>query len=526
MTAYNQGGGAKPAKWRQPAGAPSLAGMNAPSPSITKVSGGSVSGTVADGVARYLSIPYAANPVGALRFRAPQAHAGWEGVREALTPGPSAPQHTPPATRLPGLDISPLSASPWEPGRDYLTVNVWAPEPAATGLPVMVFLHGGAFLLGGKDAALYDGASFARGGVVLVTVVYRMGLEGFVPIPGGDSNLGLRDQIAALAWVRDNAAAFGGDPANVTVFGESAGAMSVADLIASPLAEGLFRRAIVQSGHGDLVRSEGAARKLTDLIARKLGVAPTAEGLGSRTIEEGLAAVEWAALPNTRVDLRERNGRDKTYGLSKFIPVVGDEVLPEVPTQALKAGAGAKIDLLIGTNRDEMNLYLVPTGVRDKLKPMLAWFLLSRVQPKARAILKAYGLGKKGRKAGDVYGEAVSDLMFRWPARLFAEAHRGRTHVYEFDWRSPACNGELGACHGLELGFVFNTLACVTGPEGMAGAAPPQDLADRMHQLWIDFARDGSAPWPEYSASDRQVYSIARGQAAAEPPAAVAPFLT
>ncbi|HEY5009404.1 MAG TPA: carboxylesterase family protein [Caulobacteraceae bacterium] len=502
--------------------------MTAPSlaTSVTKVSGGLIRGAVADGVVRFLSIPYAANPVGELRFRAPRAHEGWEGVRDALTPGPSAPQHVPPTSRLPGLDLRPLFAGSWEPERDYLTVNVWAPEPDATGLPVMVFLHGGAFLLGGKDAALYDGSAFARGGVVLVTVVYRMGLEGFVSIPGGDSNLGLRDQIAALEWARDNAQAFGGDPANVTVFGESAGAMSIADLIVSPLAEGLFRRAIVQSGHGDLVRSEPTARRLTALIARRLKVAPDADGFRSRTIEDGVAAVEWAARPTTRVDLRERNGRDLTYGLSKFIPVVGDDVLPKVPTEALKAGAGAKVDLLIGTNRDEMNLYLVPTGVRERLSGLLAWFLLSRVQPHARAILKAYGLGRKGRKAGQAYADAVTDLMFRWPARLYAEAHQGRTHVYEFDWRSPACKGELGACHGLELGFVFNTLAAVTGPEGMAGEAPPQDLADRVHRLWIAFARDGSAPWPEYSPGDRQVYSLARGEAEAESPAAVAPFLT
>jgi len=418
-----------------------------------------------------------------------------------------------------------LFAEPWAPDRDYLTVNVWAPAPPATGLPVMVFIHGGAFLLGGKDSPLYDGSSFARNGVVLVSVVYRMGLEGFVSIPGGDSNPGLRDQIAALAWVRDNALAFGGDPANVTVIGESAGAMSIADLIASPLAEGLFRRAIVQSGHGSLVRSESAARRLTALIARRLKTPPDADGFRSRSIEDGVAAVEWAARPTTRVDLRERNGRDLTYGLSKFIPVAGDEVLPHPPMEALKAGAGAKVDVLIGTNRDEMNLYLVPTGVRDRLFGLLAWFLLSRVQPQARAILKAYGLGRKGRKAGHVYAEAVSDLMFRWPARRYAEAHRGRTHVYEFDWRSPTCKGELGACHGLELAFVFNTLAAVSGPEGMAGENPPQDLADRVHGLWIAFARDGSAPWPEYSRDDRQVYSLTRGESAAEPPAAVAPFL-
>jgi para-nitrobenzyl esterase len=491
-------------------------------PTVIRIGEGLVRGEIVDGVRRFLSIPFAANPVGDLRFRAPQPHPGWEGVRDALAPGPSAPQPKPAMTRLPGLDLAPLFAGGWEADRDYLTLNVWAPHPAG-GLPVMVFIHGGAFLLGGKDTALYDGASFARNGVVLISIVYRMGLEGFVSIPGGDSNLGLRDQIAALQWVRDNAEAFGGDPDNVTVFGESAGAMSIADLVASPLAGGLFRRAIIQSGHGALVRREEMAQRLTAVIARKLGVTPDADGLRSRSIEDGIAATEWAAKPTTRVDLREKNGRDLTYGLSKFIPVCGDEVLPTPPMEALKAGAGARVDVLIGTNSEEMNLYLVPSGVAGKMFGLMAWFLLARVQPHARAILKAYGLGRK--KAGRAYADAVTDLMFRWPARRYAEEHQGRTHVYEFDWRSTACKGQLGACHGLELPFVFNTLAHVSGPEGLAGENPPQELADRVHKLWIDFARDGTAPWPEYSRDNRQVYSLARGENAVEPPAPAAPFL-
>jgi para-nitrobenzyl esterase len=492
---------------------------------VVRVAQGLVRGEAVDGVRRFYSIPFAANPVGALRFRAPQAHPGWEGVRDALIPGPSAPQPKPAMSRLPDLDLGPLFAGGWEPGRDYLTLNVWAPQAPVSGRPVMVFIHGGAFILGGKDTALYDGAAFARNGVVLVSIVYRMGLEGFVSIPGGDSNLGLRDQIAALQWVKDNAAAFGGDPANVTVFGESAGAMSVADLVASPLADGLFRRAIVQSGHGSLVRREETAQRLTAVIARRLGVAANAEGLRSSSIEDGIAAVEWAAKPTTRINLRDREGRDISYGLSKFIPTFGDDVLPMPPVEALRAGAGANVDLLIGSNREEMNLYLVPTGIRSKMFGLMAWFLLARVQPHARAILKAFGLGRRGRAAGRVYADAVSDLMFRWPARQFAEAHRGRTHVFEFDWRSPACKGELGACHGLELPFVFNTLAVASGPEGLAGENPPQDLAERIHKLWIGFASDGAAPWPEYSREDRQVYSLALGESAAEPPSPAAPFL-
>jgi para-nitrobenzyl esterase len=446
-------------------------------------------------------------------------------VRDALAPGASSPQHTPEGGRLEGLDLGALIGQGAIPGDDFLAANVWTPDPAAVGLPVMVFIHGGAFLFGSKDAPVYDGEAFARSGVVLISINYRLGLEGFVHVPGGDSNLGLRDQIAALAWVRENAAAFGGDGANVTVFGESAGAMTIADLIASPLAKGLFRRAIVQSGHGALVRPIATALRLTRLLAKRLKVAADIDGFRSRSLEEGLAAVAWASDPKVRVDLRDEAKREPTLGLSKFLPVFGDEVLPEPPMEALKRGAGAEIDLLIGSNRDEMNLYFVPTGVRRKISGLVARFMLSRVQPRAGAVLRDYGLGKKGVRAGDALTEAMTDLMFRWPARRFAEAHQGRTHVYEFGWKSDACGGQLGACHGLELPFVFDTLACATGPEGLAGPHPPEDLALSTHQIWAQFARDGSLPWPEYRRNDRQVYALKTGASAAEPVPPAARYL-
>jgi para-nitrobenzyl esterase len=389
----------------------------------------------------------------------------------------------------------------------------------------MVFVHGGAFLLGGKDTPLYDGAAFARDGVVLISINYRLGLEGFVHVPGGDTNLGLRDQIAALAWVRENASAFGGAADNVTVFGESAGAMSIADLVASPLARGLFRRAIVQSGHGAMVRPIDTALRLTRLLARRLKVSPDAAGFASRSIEESLAAVEWSTRPTTRLNLKNAKGRDPSYGLSKYLPVIGDEVLPETPLEALKRGAGADVDLLIGSNREEMNLYFVPTGVMKKIGGWMARFMLSQAMPGAGRALRDYGLGKKGRKPGEALAEAMTDLVFRWPARRFAEEHKGRTHVYDFAWRSPSCGGNLGACHGLELGFVFDTLASVTGAEGMAGPNPPQALADRIHSLWVDFARDGSAPWPEYSRESRQVLALESGEAESEPVSPAARYL-
>jgi len=180
---------------------------------------------------------------------------------------------------------------------------------------------------------------------------------------------------------------------------------------------------------------------------------------------------------------------------------------------------------LIGSNRDEMNLYFVPTGVRRKIGGLLARFMLSKVQPRAGAVLRDYGLGRAGVKAGDALTEAMTDLMFRWPARRFAEEHQGRTYVYEFGWWSDACDGKLGACHGLELPFVFDTLDCATGLEGLCGPHPPADLARSMHQIWVNFARDGSLPWPEYRRDDRQVYALETGVCAAEPVMPAAAYL-
>jgi len=500
--------------------------MNSPTPAsapVVHIIGGALRGEAHDGVFRFLGVPYAAPPVGELRFKAPQPHAAWSGERDATKPGPNAPQHTPPTPRFSELDLSNLVGDGWIAGDDFLALNLWTPDINAKGLPVMVFVHGGAFLLGSKDASVYDGSAFARSGVVLVTINYRLGLEGFCPVLGGDSNLGLRDQLAAFHWVKDNIAAFGGDPDNVTVFGESAGAMTVADLVASPLAQGLFRRAIIQSGHGSMVRPKAVAERLSQKLAKWLKVTPDIKGFGSKTVAEGLEAVAAVSTPGAKLDLRDHNGVEPTYGLSKFLPWYGDAVLPEAPLVALQNGVGAEVDLLIGTNREEMNVYFIPTGVRSKLNSLLAWFVLSRVQPKARQVLRAYAGHNKS--PGHVFTEALTDLVFRWPARRFAETHLGHTHVYEFGWRSPACNGELGACHALELPFVFKTLPVASGEKGLCGMNPPQDLAERIHNLWVSFARDGALPWGEYSMQNREVYQLELGRSAIESNMPAASFM-
>lgn len=490
-------------------------------PLLANTSSGAVRGATGRGCVAFLGVPYAAAPVGALRFAAPQPHEPWSEVRDATLAGPVAPQPTPTPAQmekmLPGLDITPLVGKGWAEGDDYLTANIWTPSVASAGLPVMVFIHGGSFTGGMGYAPVYDGSAFARAGVVCVTINYRLGIEGFLPIPGAPTNLGLRDQIAALTWVRDNIAAFGGDAGNVTVFGESAGAMSTANLIASPLAQGLFRRAIVQSGHGSMVRSIEVARRLVKRLAKMLRVSPDAAGFASRSAADCLKALEKVSLPNSGIDLREADGREPAFGLSRFLPVYGDDVLPQPPLAALEAGVGAEVEVLIGTNREEMNLYFVPSGVRRKLGGFLANMVVKKVEPRAREILIAYGIKQKGARPGDAFTEALTDLVFRLPARRFAAAHKGRTHFYEFGWRSSAYNGELGACHALELPFVFNTLATVAGPKGLAGRDPPQELADRMNKLWSDFAKTGDLPWPAYEAATRIVYSLETGAAAPDP---------
>jgi para-nitrobenzyl esterase len=489
---------------------------------IATTTAGQVKGISEAGIRRFLGVPYAAPPVGERRFMPPQPVEPWEGVRDAIHPGANAPQRT---RDFPGLDVVPLIGKGWAPGDDYLTANIWTPDDDAKGRPVMVWIHGGGFVIGSKDAPVQDLASFARDGLVCFAINYRLGIDGFLPIPDVPTNLGLRDMIAALQWVRANARAFGGDPTNLTVFGESAGGMAIADLIASPLAKGLFNRAIVQSGHGGMTREIPVMRRLVRKLAKLLRISPDKAGFASVAPGDCLDALEKVSAPTARIDLRDAEGREPVFGISRFVPVHGDDMLPLPPLEAIRAGVGADVDLLIGTNAEEMNLYLVPTGVRDKVSGLIATFALGKSQPNARKVLRAYGLGEKGKKPGQALTDAMNDLVFRWPARRFAEEHKGRTHMYEFDWRSPAFAGELGACHGMELPFVFDTLACATGPQGLAGEAPPQALADRVHRIWVDFAKDGSLPWAEFDRETRKVYSLSKGEAQSEPPMPAAPFL-
>ncbi len=458
---------------------------------VVNLTGGSARGSARDGVHSFLGLPYAAPAVGADRYRAARPVVPWTGQRDATAHGPTAAQTAYP---VPMDAVLPSSV---DPGEEYLNVDVWAPAEGQD-LPVMVWIHGGAFVRGANSIPTYDGAAFARDGVVLVGVNYRLGVPGFGVLEGAPTNLGLRDQLAALEWVRDNVAAFGGDPGNVTVFGESAGAMSVATLMASPAAQGLFHAAIVQSGGATAVCALEDGRTVAAEIAAHLGVPVTAEAFGALDTDAVLAAQTAVALAIQADPDPARWGPTVMrggLGIMSLFPVVDGDLVPDVPQTGLAAGTAAGVPLLIGTTREEYRLFLVPTGMTAALTDDLVAGLAARLGWPAGTV-ETYSANRPGASPGDVAAAVLTDVGFRVPTTLMATAQHevgGSVHAYELAWRSPVLG--LGACHALELPFVFDTL----GPDAaMTGDSAPQHLADEMHRAWVGFARDrdpGWAPW-------------------------------
>ncbi|WP_327713069.1 carboxylesterase family protein [Streptomyces sp. NBC_00464] len=430
---------------------------------------GKVRGRVREGISTFLGIPYAAAPFGAHRFRAPAPVEPWEGLRDALEYGPTAPQrpYRPPLGELiPDVDI---------PGEECLNLNIWAPDAGGGQLPVMVWIHGGSLRNGSGSVPLYDGRAFARDGVVLVTVNYRLGVEGFGVFPDAPDNRGLLDQIAALTWVRENIEAFGGDPDNVTVCGESAGAISIAALMTSPRAAGLFHRAILQSGPPQTVpRSRGA--KTVQAMAKTLRVPATAEAF---------AEVDRAMLLDVQNEIIGK--ADPISGGPGFHLVVDDDVVPAEPSLPT-------VDLLMGTNREEYRLWFVPSGAVDRVSGFSLRLALLKFRIPGR-VARLYRAARPGAKPGVILGEMATDLLLRGPLNRLADARPARTFLYEFAWRSPVL--ELGACHALEIGFVFDNLR---HGEGLTGPDAPQPLADVMHRAWIAFASSGDPGWSAWDA--------------------------
>jgi len=488
---------------------------------IIETTCGQVRGERREDVAVWKGIPYAAPPVGALRFRPPQPPAPWTGVRDATRFGAVAAQSRDPRTAMFTGVTDKVSS-----GEDCLVLNVFAPtgESAPAGpWPVMVWIHGGAFVFGSGSMPLYHGAPFTAGGIVVVTINYRLGVPGFLYLgdlaPGRDEgNYGLLDQIAALRWVRDNIAAFGGDPGQVTVMGESAGAISIGVLLAMPAARGLFQRAILESGAAALSPpSRADATQLARSVLAELAV----------------DVDELAAVPIDRL-MAAQDHITRSHGLGAFAPCVDGVTVPRSAIAAIADGDAPAIPLLIGTNRDEWTLFEVLFGevTVEAFQPVLR----DRLGPLVDRMLEVYRDDHPGRSLSRAWVDLIGDLVFRIPALRLAEdlaRHGAPVYVYRFDWKSPAFGGRLGATHALELPFVWNRLDLPIAPVMLGDRLfTLQPLATAIHRAWAQFIRTGDPngggglpAWPRYDADRRATLLIDRESRIADDPGGAARML-
>lgn len=456
---------------------------------------GDVRGVVDDGVHVFRGVPFARPPVGPLRFRPPQPPDPWTGVRDAIEFGDVAAQLPSPVEAL-------FGALPPSHSEDCLTLNVWTPGLDDARRPVMVWIHGGAFVNGTGSTPWYDGGRFARrGDVVVVTINYRLGAFGFLHLGldggeewAGSGNLGILDQVRALEWVRDNIEAFGGDPGRVTIFGESAGAMSVGTLLGTPAADGLYHGAILQSGAASTVMTADAAAETTSLVLDAAGVKSARDLAGLPT--DAILAAQEKVLARPMGDI----------GLP-FQPVLDGVVLPENPLRAVGGGRRGNVPTLAGTTLDEMTLFLVlDLRIGDLDGAGITKLMESAFGPRAEEAVAVYTRNRPGVTPRDVYTAIATDRVFRVPAIRLAEAQHGRgvpAFMYLFAWPTPVFGGSLGACHALELPFVFDNLD-QPGASTFTGDGPErQGIADTMHRAWIDFAHRGDPGWPAYDPGTR-----------------------
>ncbi|HTM85078.1 MAG TPA: carboxylesterase/lipase family protein [Mycobacterium sp.] len=469
------------------------------------ISTGIVEGFTRDGVHRWRSIPYARPPVGRLRFRAPQPAESWSGVRHCHGFTNCAPQQR----IYTALGVGKFQSM----GEDCLTLNVVAPEVPPSGpLPVMVFVHGGGYIMGSSATPLYDGAALARRGCIYVSMNYRLGALGCLDLSALstpeyplESNLFLRDIVAALGWVRENVAVFGGDPDNVTVFGESAGAHAVAALLAVPAAAGLFHQAIVESPAAGMERSCDIAAQFATRFAALLGVrkSDAAHAVMSATPEQLVVAQD---------ELIDQGVQD-TLGAFPIGPVYGDDVLPLHPIDAMRRGAAHPVPLIVGSNAEEGRLFtrflrLLPTT------EAMTEDMFSTVDPARRQrIIAAY----PDYPAPDACIRLGGDFAFGAAAWDIAEAHSAHapTYLYRYDFAPRALRWSgLGATHATELLAVFDIYR--TGPGIMMTLAgdrrPALRVSNEVQNRWREFSRTGvpGDGWPVYTETDRAVLVIDR----------------
>ncbi|WP_099025337.1 carboxylesterase/lipase family protein [Mycolicibacterium palauense] len=492
--------------------------VQAASPALThpvvETDAGPVRGTDDGTVSSWKGVRFAAPPTGDLRWRAPVPPQRWTEVADATRFGPVCAQPHSPIPMGPGARTS----------EDCLFLNVWAPSGAREGtpLPVMVWVHGGAFIFGAGSQPLYDGAALAADDVVVVTVNYRLGALGFLELAtlderSFDTNLGIRDVVRALEWVRDNIAAFGGDPERVTLFGESAGASITTTLLTAPAAAGLFHRAIVQSSPATSAYDAERGRRVAEVVLDKLGVdAAQARSVPVDVlVEAGAHAFEH--IPTA------------TPGILAFAPIVDGDLVPDHPVPAARGGGSHPVPLILGTNRDEAALFrwlksppmlpIAPKTIRSMFE-RIAVEQPELALPTEADILAAYH-GVRPRARGL---HVARDVGFRMPTVWFAEGHSrvAPTYLYRFDWTTPMLRLlRLGAAHATELPYVWGNLSL--GPRDvtfkLGGLKPGEEVSRRMRARWTNFAKGleptgpGGQPWRPYTDTGRATLRIGRDDA-------------
>lgn len=461
---------------------------------IANTGSGRIAGTYENGQCIFRGVPYASPPVGHRRWLPPQRIEPWNGVRQAKEYGSISPQNE--LAGAPSPEILSINEKQEE---DCLYLNVCTPAVDDARRPVMVWIHGGAFLIGAGSQNMFRSNSLvSRGDIVLVTINYRLGALGFLnldEITGGRIPAtgceGLLDQVAALDWVRENIQNFGGDPDNITVFGESAGGMSIGCLMALPAAKGKFQKCILQSGAANTVASLEESTAASFEYLDILDLSPDAPDLETRLRSIPVGKL-MAAQEKLGTIMASRDGR-----ITPFQPVVDGIVLPEIPINAIKKGSASGVRTLAGTNLDEFKLFVaLDPAYRNMDETQMAERLNSLIPPKhVPAVTAAYRKNRAARgvsiEPGEILTAVQSDLMFRIPALNLTTAQENNgqpAYNYLFQWKSPVQNGALGACHALEIGFVFGNYEesfCGTGAEADALSLAIQDA-------WTAFARTGN----------------------------------
>jgi para-nitrobenzyl esterase len=472
---------------------------------VVETASGKVSGATVDGVQVFKGIPYGAPTDGANRFMPPSKPLPWSGVREATAYAGRSPQ-------APGAPQRPELANLWGPvdtlpvGEDCLTLHVWTPGLDNARRPVMVWLHGGAFSYGSANSPRYDSTNLARrNDVVVVAVNHRLNLFGHLDLSGvgGDrfaqsGNAGVLDLVLALEWVRDHAARFGGDPGNVTIFGQSGGGGKVSALLAMPGAKGLFHKAIVQSGASVRFAERERTTRLAEAVLKQLGT--SVDKLQTLSIAELGAAVGPAqkTLPKSHFPLLDRYN---------FGPVVGGKELPAHPFEPAGSALSDDVPILVGNTKDESAIFLAPDDAvwnRTLSEAELRSKTAAVAGSYTDSMLAYYSCCAPHATPADRLISITTASNFLVRSVLLAErkAERRKAPVwaYHFGWETPAFGGKLKACHSVEVPFVFDTLKVIGERHQKPGA---QALADRVSRTWATFARTGRCDWPAYTADGR-----------------------